>query len=42
MDFVQHKFECTINVIEIQDEEAYLITSDNPVTIREMNSNEFK
>ena len=42
IEFVQHKYECTINVIEIQDKEAYLITSDNPVIIREINSNRFE
>ncbi len=41
MDFVQHKYECTINVVEIQDKETHLITSDNPVVIREMGSNQF-
>lgn len=40
-DFVQHKYECTINVIEIQDKGAYLITSDNPVMIREYRTNQF-
>lgn len=42
MEFVQHKYECTINVIEIQDKDAYLITSDNPVIIRERRSNQFR
>lgn len=40
--FIHFKYECTINVIEIIDENSYLITSDNPVTIRELFSNEFK
>jgi len=40
-EFVQYKYECTINVIEIQDKNAHLITSDNPVVIRELNSNQF-
>ena len=41
-DYVQHKYECTINVIEIQDKDAYLITSDNPIIIRERSSNKFE
>lgn len=41
VEYVQHKYECTINVIEIQDKDAYLITSDNPVIIRERRSNLF-
>jgi hypothetical protein len=41
-DFVEHKYQSTINVIEIQDKDAHLITSDNPVVIREWRTTEFK
>lgn len=42
IEFVKYKYECTINVIEIKDNNANLITSDNPVIIRERYSNRFR
>ncbi|MCM4153544.1 DUF4238 domain-containing protein [Arenibacter sp. N53] len=41
MEFVKYKYECTIKVVEIQDEDASLITSDNPVIIRESHTTQF-
>lgn len=41
VEFVQHKYECTININEIHDKDSYLITCDNPVVIRESRTNKF-
>lgn len=39
--FVEYKYDCTINIIKINDSNAPLITCDNPVTIRHMVTNKF-
>lgn len=41
MKFVHFKYGCVINVIEIEDKTAPLITCDNPVSIRHMKTNKF-
>ena len=41
-DFVKYKFDCTINVIKINNTKTPLITSDNPVSIRHINTNKFE
>jgi len=41
MNFVHFKYGCVINVIEIEDKSAPLITCDNPVSIRHMKTNKF-
>jgi hypothetical protein len=41
-DFVKYKFDCTINVIKINNGNTPLITSDNPVSIRHINTNRFE
>ncbi len=41
MKFVHFKYGCVINVIEIEDKTAPLITCDNPVSIRHMKTNQF-
>lgn len=41
-DFVKYKFDCTITVIKINNSNTPLITSDNPVSIRHINTNRFE
>tara|TARA_R110000744_G_scaffold56588_1_gene119328 strand:- start:197 stop:1300 length:1104 start_codon:yes stop_codon:yes gene_type:complete len=41
-DFVKYKFDCTINVIKINNSKTPLITSDTPVSIRHINTNKFE
>lgn len=41
-DFVKYKFDCAINVIKIKNSKTPLITSDNPVSIRHINTNRFE
>lgn len=41
-EFVDFKYDCTINVHQINDANASLITCDNPVSIRGMNSTRFE
>ncbi|WP_108422842.1 DUF4238 domain-containing protein [Flagellimonas amoyensis] len=40
-DFVRFKYDCTINVIEIKDSDAPIITCDNPISIRHFETNQF-
>ena len=40
--FVKYKYDCTINIIKINDVNAPLITSDNPVIIRHYKTNKFQ
>jgi len=41
MRFVNFKYGCVLNVIEIEDKSAPLITCDNPVSIRHMKTNRY-
>ena len=41
-NFVKYKYDCTINVIKINDTNAPIITSDNPVSIRHFETNRFQ
>lgn len=41
MNFVHFKYGCVINVIEIEDKSAPLITCDNPIAIRNIKTTQF-
>ena len=41
-NFVKYKYDCTINVIKIEDSNAPIITCDNPVSIRHFETNKFQ
>lgn len=39
---MKYKFDCTINIIKINDTNAPLITCDNPISIRHFETNRFQ
>ena len=41
IDFIKFKYECNINVIKISAKNSPLITCDNPISIREFETNRF-